>query len=220
MATVQKHMTFSIKDAEDSLAQLRAAVEERRSALDAQGKLEELGEEANRKGNQLREEMGEQFDPIEWNRRCGELPAEQQITAIHAAVRAADSRVREVRKQFHASLDSLRSWKAAGAFSALDSVPWDVRDESTDRSIRLGESILVSSRSTKSKKAGRRNEELARLKGKVHKLYIENERPTYRIFCKRLDAHKVSLPTSTEIAFKRAEGAVSRWFSGAVNPEA
>lgn len=90
-------MTISIKYAEDSLTQLRAAVAQRRSAL-ARGQLEHLGKEGSRKGEQLREEMGEEFEPTEWNRRCSEPQAEQQIAAIHADVRAADARVMEIRR--------------------------------------------------------------------------------------------------------------------------
>lgn len=220
-------MTLSIKDAEDCLAQLRAAVDQLRTALEARGKLEELGKQADRKGNKLREEMGRQLDPIEWNRLHSELPEEQQIARIHATVRDANARVLEVRKQLHTLLDSLRSRKTAELFGALDSVPWDARDGSTGRYIGLAESIIASGRSTQSKRAGSRNKELAVLKGRVCRLYLEFGRPRYRDFCGRLDAAQVRLPNSPKwgrsatwaIAFEKAEGAVSRWFSGVVNSE-
>jgi len=220
-------MPVSIKDAENSLTQLRAAIDERRTAHKTRERLAELGKEAARKGEQLREEMGEQFEPAEWNRRCSELQEEQQIAAIHADVRASDARVLEVRKLLHFSLDSLRSRKTAEVFTALDSVPPDVRDETIHRYIGLAESILASGRSIRSKRVSSRNVELARQKRQIREYFIECEKPAYKDFCDRLDAHKVSLPDSVTWrrhmkwanAFEKAEGAVSRWFSGVLNSD-
>jgi hypothetical protein len=224
-ATVRKGlMTLAINEANDCLAQLLAALQKRRCALDARGDLEKLGREATRKGNDLQREMGEPLDFAEWTGRCNLLPEEQQIVRIHADDRNTRANLLESRKRLQAVLDPFRAKpQTRDLFVALDSVPLDDRQEFTDRFIRLAESILLLIGQNRPKQVGRRNEQLASLKWQIHHLWSELEKPSYKDFCERLDATKIPLPDSVAWrkhrnwvqAFKQDQRAVSRWFSGA-----
>lgn len=219
------HVTSLTKDAEDCLAQLREAVEQRKAALEALGGLAALGREANRKGDKLRVEMGEQFDPVEWNRQQSALPEEQEIARLHAGAKEANARVLKLRKQLHPLLDPRRSQKTTELFAALDSVPWDAREESTDRYIRLADSIL--SLSKRPRRAGTKNLKSAKAKERIRSLWIELQRPPSRDFCTRLDAKRIPIPDSVEwrtyatwsIAFKKSHGAVAKWLSETLHPK-
>jgi hypothetical protein len=220
-------MTFSIRDADDALAQLREAVDQRRSAVAAREDLEALSREVNRKAKELRQEMGERFDPVEWNRLYNAFPEEQNIARIHDHERDANAHLLETRKRLHALLDPLRSRQTAELINALDAVPWDVREESTVRYVHLAESILASGTSKRSKRAGSRNEQLTKLKRQLRTYWIELEKPAYKDFCERLDARGISLPDSVEwrkylkwaSAFEKSQGAVSRWLSEVVHSD-
>lgn len=218
-------MTSPIKDAEECLAQLREAVEQRKAATDALGGLQAVGLAANRKGAELRKEMGEHFDPVEWNRQQSALPEEQEIARLHAGAKEANARVLKLRKQLHPLLDPLRLQKTAEAFVALDSVPWDAREESTDRYIRLADSILLLSK--RPRRTATRNPELAKAKERIRSLWIELQRPPSRDFCTRLDAKRIPIPDSVAwrthatwaIAFKKSHGAVAKWLSETLHPK-